>query len=743
MHHPASQTRLSIELAAQRRSRPQRFFRSVAALGLLAGVASGTSGFENNGNPVGLQGIFSAEVPADLTAEGLAALDGNWEQWSKDTAAAIQDVYQKLGSADLAAQRAGIATLKSKLAVVDKALEDPRYASLNVPLTDVHGGLSRRIDLAEAVLATLELDGPAVYAKQVEKKAQAVSGSISGLEAYLATISGGSAWIPYAKIDAAKAALAKSATEGATIEALKTTHAKLAKRSELTDDTQKEFLGRPAFVKVEQAIEAYLKVAETPYNPETATALRASLAELVAAVEDVQAAGTSGSDAKTRESFSKVRTQSPDGGDLIAAALQKHFFNYNLRFSATETFLSRLLSDARVEQGAVNDYVLGAAVGGNQTTTTSLDVDMKPSASGLKFDLVLNGTVQSSTAGATPDATIYTSGYHTFRAAKPLSFDGDRFTTGPATIGVNASNTTTGASTRFSGGLLGGFAERIAVREATARRPESEAIAASRIQQQVLPRFNNEVNTEFNKVNETLDKELFAGLKSKGLFPDARALQSTETDVRVSTRLMGATELGGGDPRYVFTPAGTAAVMIHQSLINNSLARMGLAGQTLTEDELSDKIASFLSEAFDRKVEFPKKPAKPAADGESDDAGITTFMFAKEDPIRIRVSDGVVYITLKSGFRREGKDDVPELSVTVPLQFTLKGQEILVELPEPVMVEGSAGLATRKEISRRVERGIPEKPLTAVVDIQGAKKTVQAVITQLKLADGWIALSVR
>ncbi|HTN00649.1 MAG TPA: hypothetical protein VL132_02170, partial [Planctomycetaceae bacterium] len=163
----------------------------------------------------------------------------------------------------------------------------------------------------------------------------------------------------------------------------------------------------------------------------------------------------------------------------------------------------------------------------------------------------------------------------------------------------------------------------------------------------------------------------------------------------------------------------------------------------LTEDELSDKIASFLSEAFDRKVEFPKKPAKPAADGESDDAGITTFMFAKEDPIRIRVSDGVVYITLKSGFRREGKDDVPELSVTVPLQFTLKGQEILVELPEPVMVEGSAGLATRKEISRRVERGIPEKPLTAVVDIQGAKKTVQAVITQLKLADGWIALSVK
>lgn len=351
---------------------------------------------------------------------------------------------------------------------------------------------------------------------------------------------------------------------------------------------------------------------------------------------------------------------------------------------------------------------------------------------------MLNGTVQSSTAGATPDATIYTSGYHTFRAAKPLSFDGDRFTTGPATIGVNASNTTTGASTRFSGGLLGGFAERIAVREATARRPESEAIAASRIQQQVLPRFNNEVNAEFNKVNETLEKELFAGLKSKGLFPDARALQSTDVDLRVSTRLMAATELGGGDPRYVFTPAGTAAVMIHQSLINNSLAHMGLAGQTLTEDELSAKIASFLSEAFDRKIEFPKKAA-----AEGEDAGVTTFLFAKEDPIRIRVDGGVVYITLKAGFHREGKDDVPELTVTVPLQFTLKGAEILVALPEPVMVEGSAGLTTRKEISRRVERGIPEKPLTAVVDIQGAKKTVQAVITQLKLADGWIALSVK
>lgn len=351
MHLPASQSRKSVNLtAAQRRSRPQRFFRSVAALGLLAGVASGTSGFENTGNPVGLQGIFSAEVPTDLTADGLAALDGNWEQWSKDTAAAIQEVYQKLGSADLAAQRAGIATLKSKLAVVDKALEDPRYASLNVPLTDVHGSLSRRIDLAEAVLATLDLDGPAVYAKQVDKKAQSVTSAISGLEAYLATISGGSAWLPYAKVDAAKAALAKSGTDAATIEALKATHAKLAKRSELKDETQKEFLGRPAFVKVEQAIEAYLKFAETPYNPESAKALRATLTGLVAAVEEVQAGGGSSSDAKVREAFSGVRAQSPDGGDLIAAALQKHFFNYNLRISATETFLSRLLSDARVER---------------------------------------------------------------------------------------------------------------------------------------------------------------------------------------------------------------------------------------------------------------------------------------------------------------------------------------------------------------------------------------------------------
>lgn len=739
MHQSASASRSSVISAAiQRPSRPQRFFRSVAALGLLAGVASGTSGFENTGNPVGLQGIFSAEVPGDLTAEGLAALDGNWEQWSKETAEAIKGVYEKLGSADLAAQRAGIATLKSKLTVVDKALDDQRYASLHGPLTGVHGSLARRIDLAEAVLATLELDGPAVYAKQVEKKAQAVSGAIAGLEADLASVSGGAAWLPFVKADAARAALAKSATDAATQDALKATHAQLAKRGELKDETQKAFLGRPAFVKVEQAIEAYLKLAGQPYNPETATSLRATLTDLVAAIEDVQIAGSSASDAKVRESFSRVRAQSPDGGDLIAAALQKHFFNYNLRVSATESFLSRLLSDARVEQGAVNDYVLGAAVGGSQTTTTSLGVDMKPSASGLKFDLVLNGTVQSSTAGATPDATIYTSGYHTFRAVKPLSFDGDRFTTGPATIGVNASNTTTGASTRFSGGLLGGFAERVAMREAAARRPESEAIAASRIQQQVLPRFNNEVDTEFGKTNATLESELFAGLRSKGLFPDARALQSTETDVRVSTRLMGATELGGGDPRYVFTPAGTAAVMIHQSLINNSLARMGLAGQTLAEDELSDKIAAFLSEAFDRKIEFPKKPKV-----EGDEEGATTFLFAKEDPIRIRVDGGVVYLTLKSGFRREGKDDVPELSVTVPLQFTLKGQEILVELPEPVMVEGSAGVATRKEISRRVERGIPEKPLTAVVDIQGAKKTVQAVITQLKLADGWIALSVK
>lgn len=92
-----------------------------------------------------------------------------------------------------------------------------------------------------------------------------VGEALGALEADLSSIPGGSAWLPYLKADELKAAWGAPDGEAA-LAAAKVTKAKLAKRSELKDESQKAFLGRPAFLKLETAVDGYL--AAVAYQPQ-------------------------------------------------------------------------------------------------------------------------------------------------------------------------------------------------------------------------------------------------------------------------------------------------------------------------------------------------------------------------------------------------------------------------------------------------------------------------------------------
>ena len=712
--------------------RERRMRYGLAMLGLCTGFATGSWAVDEGATPVGLQDLMPAEVPEGLGVDDFAALDGNWAEWSAQTAEVVAELFKWEGNMD--AQKASLAAAKAKLGVMNKAMADSRYQSLATPLANLSSRLSLYTDLSEAMLATLSLDPAAARDAKLATSKTTVSRSLAALESDLNAISGGSAWLPYFQTEALKAALADSNSEN-LLTAAKATHEKLVGRQNLTDEAQKAFVARPSFQNLQDSLASYVGVADAPVATDAPAQLRPLFAELIPTLNAWQRNGEGAQAAKFRELFRKIRETAPDGGDLIATALQKHVFNYNLRVVATEEFLSRLLSEARTESGQVRDYVLGAAVGGYQTTTTRLGVDIKPSKTSLQFDLVLNGTVQSNTAGATSQATIYTSGYHTFTSVKPVAYDGVAFTTSPATIAVNANNTTTGASTNFSGGLFGGFAERIAMKEAAARRPQSEAIARQRVAERVLPRFNSEVDQSFQKASARIESETWSHLRSVGLEPDAKQFQSTETAALISTRLMGDVELAANTPDVNLASPRGATVMVHESLLSNSADRMGLQGQTLTDQELSAKIEEFLTKAMGREVDLPEREAA------DEEAANTAFVFADKDPIRFTIADGVLNLIFRTGFRREGREEIPVTEIVVPLQFELRDNEVVVTSGLPQVV-GTASIATRGVIRKKIQSSLPERTFTRDVKIKGENKELPAKISQIKLLDSWLLMTV-
>lgn len=752
--------------------RRQRWIKRWAVAGVLAGLSAAGWAFETADTTAGLKGILPAEVPTALSAEAFTDLGPTWQEWSQTAVAAIQDFYKAEG--DVAAQKAALAKVKTKLGVLKKALADSKYAGIHNELASIRGPLARRVALADAALQTLTANPEEARQKGLASSAAKVEAAVGALKSDLQSVPGGAAWLPFIKADALLTAWGQSTSSDETVKALEATRDRLARRETLTNEAQKTFLSRPAFVNLQGAIENYLEDVKKPVTPPDQAKLRQALTDLMAAVEDFEFSSSSLDAADIRSAADVVSSVAPDGGAMIRQALDENYYNYNVRIAASEKFLNRLLADSRVEQGQVSDYVLGAAVGGWQTTATNVTVDVKPGSDKIVFDLVLAGTVQSSTAGRTDQATVYTQGYHTFRSAKEITYDGQTFTTGPAATSVNASNTTTGAETRLSGvPLFGRVAQRVAMREAAARRPQSESIAAGRVYSKVTPRFDEEVDRAFTQASANLEGELYKGLKETGLYPDQQQYHSDANEIFISTRLMGEGKVGGySAEKQLLVDTEGAVLLMHETAVNNAIDQMGFNGQKMTEEELRVHIEKFLSRALARDVklrstELPaaapaavpapaaapapdaapaaEKPAEPAAEEDADTKGPAKLAFAENDAVRVQFRDGQLYLIIRAGLERQDAEPIPAHEIVVPLTFTVSDGKLVIRRGalQIAPLEGEPRPIQLRVMNNRISSALPDREVSSAFKLKGPSREVTANVTGIDFVDSWVKIIAR
>lgn len=725
--------------------RKNKLAHSFALLSVIGLVATGTFAVEDSAkiSGGGLNGVFPTAVPSDLSPDEFAKLDGNWAEWSKGAAAAVADFYSGIEKADATTQRQSLGKLKIKLDVMRRALDDPRYRTLHAPLANLHNSLSLRVDLAEAALDTLETDSKGVSANRVKTRSAELLNSIGVLEKFVSRRANGNLWLPYFKADSLKSALQADPQGQAAIAAANQAAKVLQNRGYILDNVQKEYTTQPAFEAYASSVGLYLQAANWAPAADD-KAVRLELKGLASSLDAYTATGENAKD--LRLAIARARMAAPDGGDRLTSSLEQRFFNYNLRILATEPFLNKIMGQQRTETGQVVDCILGANVNGCQITNTAVGVDLKPSNTSARFDLRLTGHIQSNTTGTTPEATVWTFGNHTFTALKEVNFDGKNFSTGPATIAVSPHNTTTGITTKFSRiPILGGIANRIAANEVEAKRGEAESIAASRVQDGVLPRFNSEVNANFSKAGDRLEKELYSGLRSTRLYPDTYVYQTTDRLLTMSARLMPEDQLAANVPDAgLMTVNGSGAkALLHETIINNAIDQMGIAGQTLTEPELRAKVESFLTAALSRPFKF--SAPEPKAEGEdADEKSLKAIIFAPTSPIRIRITNDEMAIVIRAGFKQEGKEDVPMREITVPVAFEVQGKNIAVKRGNVVVaaVEGGGGFSTNAVVRKKIQSVMPDRVVDGKVEFKTDNKTVVAYVTNLTLSPGWVAVAI-
>ena len=694
--------------------------------------------------PQGLRGILPEFVPIGLLEDDFLTLGDSWSSWSADSAAEVASLYEQ-EDLDVAGQRAALAILNKRIRTMEKALGNKAYAPIHKQLATINGRLSRRVAVATAVLDTLEMSPVAARKARVDAAGAEVAQSVESLGKYLSKIKNGDAWLKYIQAEELRSAVEAAASS----EVVSAVFTRLDDAGKMENEAQRRFVQRPQFLSVKQTLGEYIELAsaKSPVKKDQSE-LRGALAELVSSLEAYEETRSLTSATAARDAYGDVRNLAADGGDHIADVLAGFYFNYNLRVVATESFLNKVAGYKHTDSGVVDDVVLGAKVDGRQTTTGTVGIDLKPNNSVIEFDMTFNGVTQTNTQGVTDQATIFTSGYHTFGAQKKIHFDGDRFKTFPATMRVNANNTTTGARTGVSGlPLFGSIADSYAASVARDKRGQSEAIASGKLRNRLIPEFNQEVDAEFSKSSKQLEEDVIPKLKENGLFPSARTYRSTGDAVWIGTRLMDDDNLGGDAPTFSTRVAGSAAIHLHETLLNNSLDMLPIAGGSFTEQELGEQIEVALQTLLGDNFKLPGGVKEGEAEAAKEDK--TRFIFPDQDAIRIHTQDGELTLVLRMGLQPEGDDLIPTQEITVPLMFSIEGTDIVIEAGA-VSVSAVEAVSPLKQIPRagivkaKIQKALPTRKIDRMITLK--RKTggpVDLAITEIRPNAGWLTITIK
>lgn len=408
---------------------------------------------------------------------------------------------------------------------------------------------------------------------------------------------------------------------------------------------------------------------------------------------------------------------------------------FNVGVALTESALNEIAADAREEASGVCDRILGASVTGSQRTTTRTRIDCVSSYETARMNVVLESLTSSYTVGYRPDATVTTEGCHRADLIKPVFFDGFKMTTRRPSGFVRGNNTNRNVMTPLTGvPLIGPMANQIARQQTEASKPVAESIAAQRLTQRVVPEFNRTVDTQLARGNIQLSQSLQPLLRKLTLMPDALRTSTSETELRLRMRY--------GEDAVVETPGRRingkkGAVLIHESAVNQLLAKLQLGGTEISDRQLS-RLTSGLN---------PSGTGAPLFDA---DAGTTepqlySIVFANQDPVRVRFDNNDAEVVLRLSIRPVIGEMIPVQEIRLPIAVSLEGEEMVISSRNPRVLPANGSLPTNRQtlIEQQVAAKLqPVRLPRAQTVAVGASKSIRVRLAGIEANNGWLLLAV-
>jgi hypothetical protein len=417
-----------------------------------------------------------------------------------------------------------------------------------------------------------------------------------------------------------------------------------------------------------------------------------------------------------------------DARRQLADRVDFHYRNANLRLAVTEELINHMIPERKLEYAQVNDSVLGHAVRGQSVMANELAMRMLPDPKRVRMALEVSGELAAVTTTDAGPVTFHNQSESWYIARKPMEIDMNGITLWPVEIDVQNDTHLKGLETPFGKiPVISSLAEAVAKSQLQQNKPAATEEVKQKIAAQARERIDAEAHRQLAGVVEKMNDRVFDPLNSLMLDPEMIDAQTTEKRFTMRLRLGGEDQLGSHTPRPQAPADSLASVQLHESIINNGIERLQLAGRTFTLPELSKHVATRLN-----------CPAPWPTNPENDDVRIT---FAARDPIVVRFQDGQVMLTLSIAQLSKPPRKWTNFQIRAFYKPEVNGRSAelfrdgVVQLMGKRLTAGSQ-IALRGIFSRALSKKAPFEPR-----LMKEPKLKDAEVTQFVINDGWIGLA--
>ena len=427
-----------------------------------------------------------------------------------------------------------------------------------------------------------------------------------------------------------------------------------------------------------------------------------------------------------------LRLSGEPNQQAVAAALNDHYRNANIRLAVSGSLLQRFLPDEAYQVRPVRQRILGADTRGDSSIRTKLNMRLVPDETAWHVALGVEGDLHSLTRSSKGPAVFHNSSEAQVSSQRIVRMDPWGYNVVANGTDVESQQHLRKMSTDFDGLPIVGDFLRVVIREQFDQQQGlAKRIMHRMIAEETDQEMDKQLQEKLRNAQSELQRRLTGPLEMLNLNPMIVAMSTTEDRLLIRYRIANQDQMASNTARPRAPNDSLLSMQIHQSAINNTLSQFGLGDRNWNLIELFEKVAKVFGQD---KWQVP-----------TDIPADVTIRFAPSRPISVEFIDDQMVLTLRIAELAQGNHSIERFIVRTSYVPFADGMKAGLMREGVVSIDGSrltiGDRLPLRAIFAKVFVARSEIPL--ISDSWGTDVRAQGLaVSQLEIRDGWLAVAV-